>query len=73
MVLGPVSTAALLRLFPTVYAGRHVNHRAVSVRRVRTLTLETPGRDLVVYADGERIGPTPIHCEVVPEAVHLLA
>lgn len=73
VVLGPVSTVALLRLFPKVYSGRHVHHRAVSVRRVRALTLETPGRDLVVYADGERIGPTPIHCEVVPAAVRLLA
>lgn len=73
VVLGPVSKAEFARVFPTVYSGRHVHHRAVTVRRVRSVAVATPGRDLVVYADGERIGPTPIRCEVVPRAVRVLA
>ncbi len=73
VVLGPVSKPEFVRVFPTVFSGRHVHHPAVSVRRVRALSLDTPERRVVVYADGERIGPTPIRCEVVPRALRVLA
>ncbi len=73
VTLGPVSKAEFVRVFPTVFSGRHVHHPAVTVRRARALSLDTPGRALVVYADGERIGPTPMQCEVVPRAVRVLA
>lgn len=73
VVLGPVSTPEFVRVFPTVFTGRHVHHRAVTVRRARTVSVETPDRDLVVYADGERVGPTPIRCEVVAASVRVLA
>lgn len=72
VVLGPVSTPEFVRVFPTVFSGRHLRHPAVSVRRARTVGLETPDRVVVVYADGERVGPTPLRCEVVPAAVRVL-
>lgn len=73
VVLGPVPTREFLRVFPTVYSGRHVAHPAVTVRRARTVSVSTPDRQVVVYADGERVGPTPIRCGVVPSAVRVLA
>lgn len=72
VVLGPVSTAQFLRVFPTVYAGGHVNHPAVTIRRARTVRVEVPDRTLAVYADGERVGPVPLDCEAVPGAVRVL-
>ncbi len=73
VVLGPVSTLELLRVFPRVYRGEHVHHPAVSVRRARTVRVEVPDRALAGYADGERVGPVPLDCEAVPGAVRVLA
>ncbi|MEV4110863.1 sphingosine kinase, partial [Nonomuraea sp. NPDC049695] len=70
MMLDAVSKAEFLRVFPSVYRGTHVGHPAVSVRRVRSVRLEAP--DVVAYADGERVGPAPVHCEVRPGALRVL-
>jgi diacylglycerol kinase (ATP) len=73
VVLGPISTARFVRVFPTVYTGEHVRNPAISVRRARRVRVELPDRALTVYADGERIGPAPVECEVVPRALRVLA
>jgi len=73
VVLGPVSTPEFVRVFPTVFTGKHVQHRSVTVRRARRVSISTLDRDIVVYADGERVGPTPVECEVAPGAVRVLA
>jgi len=73
VVLGPVSRAQLVRVFPRVYTGAHVTHEAVTVRRARRVRVEVPDRLLAVYADGERVGPAPLEIEVVPGAVRILA
>ncbi|MEV6152033.1 YegS/Rv2252/BmrU family lipid kinase [Nonomuraea sp. NPDC052129] len=70
MILEAVSTAEFVRVFPSVYRGSHVSHQAVSVRRVRSVRLEAP--DVVAYADGERIGPSPITCEIQPGALRVI-
>ncbi|MEO3885238.1 YegS/Rv2252/BmrU family lipid kinase [Nonomuraea sp. B5E05] len=70
VMLGAVSKAEFLRVFPSVYRGTHVGHRAVSIRRVRSVRLEAA--DVVAYADGERVGPVPVHCEVQPGALRVL-
>ncbi|MFI6736473.1 diacylglycerol/lipid kinase family protein [Nonomuraea sp. NPDC050451] len=74
MMLDAVSKAEFLRVFPSVYRGTHVGHPAVSVRRVRSVRLEAmPGdTDVVAYADGERVGPAPVHCEVRPGALRVI-
>lgn len=70
-VLGPVSTVEFLRVFPTVYTGRHVHHPAVTVRRARRVTVSAAG--VTAYADGERVSPLPVQCEAVPEALTVFA
>ncbi|MEV0349711.1 YegS/Rv2252/BmrU family lipid kinase [Nonomuraea sp. NPDC050680] len=70
MILEAVSTAEFVRVFPSVYRGSHVRHEAVSVRRVRSVRLEAP--DVVAYADGERIGPSPVTCEIQPGALRVI-
>ncbi|KAB8195240.1 YegS/Rv2252/BmrU family lipid kinase [Nonomuraea phyllanthi] len=70
MMLGAVSKAEFLRVFPSVYRGTHVGHRAVSLRRARSVRLEAP--DVVAYADGERVGPAPVRCEIRPGALRVL-
>ncbi len=69
--LEAVSKAEFLRVFPSVYRGTHVGHRAVSVRRARSVRVEAP--DVVAYADGERVGAVPVDCEVRPGALRVIS
>jgi len=66
MVLHPVSKYELLRVFPKVFQGKHVNHPAVEFIRLSKLTLES---EAVAYADGERIGALPMNIEIVSRAL----
>jgi len=70
LVAGPLSKAALVRVFPRVFHGSHVHHPAVTVRRARRVRLSTAG--VVAYADGERFGELPVELEVVPGALRVL-
>ncbi|MDT7572003.1 MAG: diacylglycerol kinase [Actinomycetota bacterium] len=70
-VLGPISKPEFLRVFPTVYKGTHVHHRAVTVRRARSVVLQSEG--VTAYADGERVSVLPVRCEAVPSALHVFA
>jgi diacylglycerol kinase (ATP) len=71
VVAGPVSRLELLRIFPQVFSGRHVDHPRVRLFRARCVRIAAPG--IVAYADGERFGPLPLTCRAVPGAVTLLA
>jgi diacylglycerol kinase (ATP) len=70
-VLGPISKPEFLRVFPTVYKGTHVKHRAVTVRRARNVVLRSEA--VTAYADGERVSVLPVHCEAVPSALQVFA
>ncbi|GAA2232068.1 diacylglycerol kinase [Streptomyces amakusaensis] len=61
----------LLRVFPRVYRGTHLDHPRVTVHRARSVTLRAPG--ITGYADGEPVGALPLTAECVPGAVGVLA
>lgn len=70
-VVRPLSIPAFLAVFPTVFRGEHVGHRAVELSAVRTVALGGPG--VVVYADGERIADGPVTISVAPRSLAVLA
>lgn len=70
LILGEVSTALFIRVFPKVFSGRHVTHPAVRIIRGRHVQLDAP--HIVAYADGERIGPLPRTIEVIPGAMRIV-
>ncbi|SDI13602.1 diacylglycerol kinase (ATP) [Sinosporangium album] len=70
VVVGAVSRGELLKTFPRVYRGTHLAHPAVAVHRVREAVLDAPG--VIVYADGERVGPAPVTCRVEPGALRVI-
>ncbi|GAA3649731.1 diacylglycerol kinase family protein [Nonomuraea antimicrobica] len=75
VMVGAVSTAEFLRVFPKVYRGTHVGHPAVSVWRVRGVLVEVAdagSAGVVAYADGERVGEVPMRCEVRPGALRVI-
>lgn len=72
-VVAAGSRLKLIRLFPTVYKGTHVDLDEVQTFRSRKVRLEAPrdgigGSVITPYADGERLDPLPLDIEAVPNA-----
>jgi len=65
MVLRPVSKVEFVRVFPTVFSGRHVDHKQVDIYRTKRVSLHAPA---IAYADGERIGGLPVRAECIADA-----
>jgi diacylglycerol kinase (ATP) len=69
-VVGDVGRGTLLRLFPTVYRGTHVDHPDVTV--VRAARVELAAEGITGYADGEPVGPLPLSARCVRGAVRVV-
>ena len=67
-IVEALGKAAFLRAFPRVFTGSHTSHPKIQMHRGRRITMEATRR-LLVYADGERIGPLPAIFDVLPAAL----
>ena len=68
-VVAKVGKPTLLRIFPKVFAGKHVSHPAVSVHHASRVEILADG--VSCWADGEPIGELPVVCRTLPGAVLL--
>jgi diacylglycerol kinase (ATP) len=64
------SRVRLIRLFPTVFKGTHVDLDEVTTARARSIYVECPG--INAYADGEYACALPAEISAVPGALHIL-
>jgi diacylglycerol kinase (ATP) len=64
------SRTKLVRLFPTVFKGTHVELDMVRTARAKTVTVECPG--INAYADGDFACPLPVEVSAVPGALKIL-
>jgi len=64
------SRLKLLRLFPTIFTGTHVDLDEVTTARARKIWVECPG--INAYADGEYACPLPAEISAVPAALTIL-
>ena len=69
-IVTPLSRLRFLRLFPKVFSGTHTGLPVVRIERARRIRVEAP--HLIVYGDGERLGPAPVEIEAVPGALRVL-
>ncbi|MGX1674749.1 diacylglycerol kinase [Streptomyces sp. NPDC055400] len=69
-VVGDCSRATLLKVFPRVYKGTHLDHPVVTVHRAKKVELAAEG--ITGYADGEPLGGLPLTAECVPRAVRVI-
>ena len=69
--IGDVPRRTFLRVFPTVFSGRHVRRPEVDVDVGTVATIHGGDVDVDVWADGEPLGPLPVRLEVVPAALHV--
>jgi diacylglycerol kinase (ATP) len=65
------SRTKLIRLFPTVFKGTHVDLDEVRTARTKTVSVHSPG--INAYADGEYVCPLPVEVSAVPAALQILA
>ena len=70
-VVGPVTRRELLRVAPRLRTGEHLDHPAVSRFRVGSLRLDAPM--VTAYADGEPVGPLPLHIACRPGTLRVIA
>jgi diacylglycerol kinase (ATP) len=70
-ILNSISRMQLIKLFPTVYEGKHVTHPAVEIVRAKSVVLDSPG--MPAYSDGEHVGESPVTCSVAPKALRVYA
>ena len=71
-LIGRMSKAELLRLFPSVYGGNHLKFAEVEYFQGRKFHLGTqPPVD--VYADGEFVTQTPVEIGIAPAALRVIA
>jgi diacylglycerol kinase (ATP) len=69
-MVASASRTKLIRLFPTVFRGTHVDLDEVRTARAKTITVECPG--INAYADGEFVCPLPVEVSAVGRALTIL-
>jgi diacylglycerol kinase (ATP) len=70
-VVGAVDRLRLLRLFPTVYSGQHLNVTEVEYFQSKRVRVETQ-RPVDVYADGEYVCRTPVEVGIQRGALRVI-
>lgn len=66
-----LSHSHFLKVLPSVFSGKHVQHPAVTLTRGHTITIEST-LPLIVHADGEVIGQTPLSIQIQPRSLGIL-
>jgi diacylglycerol kinase (ATP) len=72
MVIRSSSRIQLLPIMLSVYKGKHIHHPAVSFYRGQSISLRTE-KPLLLQADGEPAGYTPLSLKVMPAALAVIA
>lgn len=65
-----VGRLQLIRLFPRLLRGTHIQLPQVTTTRATELEVAAPG--LIVYADGERVGTESVRIRTIPDALCVL-
>lgn len=69
-MVASASRTRLIRLFPSLFTGKHVHRDEVQTARAQTITVDSPG--IAAYADGEYVCPLPVEVSAVPGALKIL-
>lgn len=70
-VVGPISRRRLVRTFPLLRTGAHVDEPEVSTMRARQVRL-AGDNGWMAYADGDRQGRLPLTVTCVPDAIRVV-
>jgi len=70
-ILHEVSRPRLLRIFPTVYEGKHLAFDEVEILNAKSVSIANDGFPMT--CDGELIGPAPFSVQVHPQGLQVFA
>jgi YegS/Rv2252/BmrU family lipid kinase len=70
VTVGDIGKLELLRVFPRIYKGTHVTHRLVRTEKAEAILIESRER-MLVQADGELLGESPVRFSIHPGALCL--
>lgn len=70
-LIGDVTKGEILTTFPKIFSGRHAGHPKVSILSAGKVRISS-ARPVVIQADGEIIGCTPIAIEIEPACLSIL-
>lgn len=70
-IIKATSKFELLKVLPTVFTGKHVNHLAVECHQARRVRLSSPER-LVTQADGEILGTLPREFKISGQKIRMI-
>lgn len=71
ILLKKISRLKILRLFPTIYSGNHINYEEVETRKVKSIHIETQ-QPMPLMPDGEFKGHTPVTITCMSKALSIL-
>lgn len=75
MLAKPLKIGGILKVFPKLYSGKHLQDPAVSTEEVTEIIIRPGDKGVfppVAMADGEVIGPVPLNISVAPGALKVL-
>jgi len=72
VILKKVGRLKLLRLFPLIFKGTHIEDEELEVFRGKNISVKT-GIPLLLTPDGETLGHTPIDVELKAGKIELFA
>jgi len=68
--IGDMGKLELLKAFPTIYKGTHINHPKVEMEKTTRVEIESAEKFLV-HADGEFLGEGPASFRLIPSALSI--
>ncbi|WP_331254670.1 diacylglycerol kinase family protein [Sutcliffiella horikoshii] len=66
-----ISKLEFLRLFPSVFKGKHIDSPLIKTYRGKELEIHST-MPLKIHGDGEQIGKCPAHIKIIPFALNVL-
>ena len=70
-IVHKISRLELVKIFPSVYTGKHVSHPAVEIIRAKNVKIDSG--QMPAYADGEAVGRGPLEVQLVAGALKVFA
>ncbi len=71
LIIDDLSKPDLLRSLPRIYRGTHLTHPKVTLKKARDVYIQSI-QQTSIQADGELLGETPVHFQVLPAALSLV-
>ena len=71
IIFGDMGKSEMMKIWQMTYNGRHVSHRKVRSRKIRSVAIQCDEK-ILVEADGELLGEGPVSFSVLPSALSIV-